>query len=128
MAALKINQIVEELSKIRQTIAAAKENLKPLEEQEEALRDALVKELQAKQMKTVNSELTGELYTRAERFNLKIKDEEKATKWATEHGFIKVDTSAAMKYFRTPTAEMPEKRGFEVETTEYLSIRKQNGV
>lgn len=129
MAALKINTIVEELSNVRQRIAALKESeLDPLEEQEETLRNALIDELKKKQMKTVNSELTGELYTRAERFTLKVKDEEKATKWATAQGFVKVDTSAAMKYFRTPQAEMPEEKGFEVETTEYLSIRKQNAV
>lgn len=125
--ALKINTIVEELSHVRQKIDEIKtRELAPLEQEEEDLRDELIKELKSKSMKTVNSELTGELYTRAERFNLRIKDFDKAKEWAINKHFIKVDTTAAMKYFRQPNAELPDERGFEVETTEYLSIRSNN--
>ena len=127
MASLKLNSIAESLSEVRQKIAEIKGGqLLELESQEETLREALVKELKSKGMKSVNSELTGELYTRAERFVFKVANEEMAFDYARKHDALKVDTSAVAKLLRTPDAPMPSDVGFDVETTEYLSIRKQS--
>lgn len=127
MASLKLNTIAESLSEVRAKIAEIKQGeLLELESQEETLREALVKELKSKGMKSVNSTLTGELYTRSERFTFKVANEEMAFDYARKHDALKVDTSAISKLLRTPNAPMPEDVGYTAEVTEYLSIRKQN--
>ena len=125
MAALKINQIVEDLSAVRQTIAEVRAELMPLEAEEEALREQLMAELKSKSMKTINSDLTGELYSRAERFTFKIADPIKAIEYASTHDALKVDTSKIAKLLRNTDAPMPEDVGFTADVTEYLSIRTQ---
>jgi hypothetical protein len=125
MAALKLNQLVEQLADVRNQIAEVEDQLTPLKEHEAVLREALVTELKAKQMKTVNSELTGELYTRAERFTFKVSDELQARVFADKHDALKIDTTKVAKLLRTPNAPMPEDVGFTAEVTEYLSIRTQ---
>ena len=128
MASLKLNSIAESLSEVRSKIAEIKQGeLLELESQEETLREALVNELKAKGMKSVNSTLTGELYTRSERFTFKVANEEMAFDYARKHDSLKVDTTKIAKLLRTPDAPMPEDVGFNAEVTEYLSIRKQNG-
>ncbi len=128
MASLKLNTIAESLSEVRSKIAEIKQGeLLELEGQEETLREALVKELKSKGMKSVNSTLTGELYTRSERFTFKVANESMAFDYARKHDALKVDTSAVAKLLRTPDAPMPEDVGFVADVTEYLSIRKQNG-
>lgn len=123
---LKLNKIFEELAETRNQIADLKDRLAPLLEHEEKLRGELLAELKSKGMKTINSDLTGELYTRSERFSFKVNDEEKALKFATKHNALKVDTTKITKLLRTPDAPLPEDVGFETQVTEYLSIKSNN--
>jgi len=125
---LKLNTIVGELARVRGEISEVEEELAPLKEKEAELRDALIVELRAKQMKTLNSELTGETYVRTERFKVEVQDEKKAWAWAEKIGAVKqsIDAGACLKALRTPDGPMPEDVGFAVISTESLTIRGNN--
>lgn len=120
---LKLNTIIEQLAQIRETIAQAEEDIAPLKQEEEVLRQALMSELKAKDMKSINSEITGEVYSRAERFTFKVADVQKANEYAAQHDALKVDTSKIAKLLRSTDAPMPEDVGFTADITEYISIR-----
>ena len=123
---LKLNTIIEELAVVRNKIADKKEELAPLEEQEEKLRETLVNEMHAKSVKTWNSDITNELYTISETFSFKVIDEEKAQAYAYNQDAMRIDLTKLKKILRTPNAPMPEDVGFEPVVTESLRINKRN--
>lgn len=124
--ALKLNILADELSKVREAIAAVEEELAPLKIHEAALRDEMLEELRAKKIGTVRSEITGETYVKAIRFSFPVKDAEKARAFAEKNDAFKtsIDTVKITKLLRDPNGPMPEEVGFESITTEFLQIRK----
>jgi hypothetical protein len=104
--------LAEELYAIEYRIAG-------LEERKDAIREQLMQNLKEQGVKSVRLE-NGDMYIRAERMKLVIKDERKAMQWALENpeARMKLDTSAALT-----VARMGEKC-FGVGSTEYLTIKR----
>lgn len=91
-----------------------------LKDEESALREALFDTLKRQHVKSVRLE-DGTSFTIAEKQTLKVKDMEKALKWAEDKNVIKLDTGAALKIVRR-NLKLP--KFFEVTKTEYLTVRK----
>ena len=123
---LKLNTIIEELAVVRNKIMDKENELAPLQEQEEKLRETLVNEMHKKSVKTWNSDITNELYTIAETVSFKVIDEKKAAEYAASNDALRIDLTKLKKLLRTPSAPMPEDVGFEPTYTESLRINKRN--
>lgn len=121
MAKPKITSIGEKLRDIQAQIALKMEEIKPLEEAEENLREQLLQQLSTQGWKHIKLD-SGEIFTKAVRQTIKIVDEVKAIAWATKHNAIKVDTTKAKEILRH---EMETPSWMEYKETEYLSVRKE---
>jgi hypothetical protein len=91
-----------------------------LEARKDGIRERLLANLKEQGVKSVRLD-NGDLYVRAERMKLIVKDERKAMAWALENpeARMKLDTSAALIVARQG------EKCFEVGRTEYLTIKRQ---
>lgn len=91
-----------------------------LEEKKDEFRTQLMQNLKEQGVKSVRLD-NGDMYIRAQRLKLVIKDEGKARVWALENpeARMKLDTSAALEVARLGV------KFFEVGHTEYLQIKRR---
>ncbi len=111
-------ELSEKLFKIRQEIAAWEEQVKPLKEKEDELRQSMLEALKSHRMQSLETE-RGITYTRASRATLGILDPKKAMVWALSNDCAKVDTVKAGKMLKGAGA-LPD--GFEEKFTDYLQV------
>lgn len=96
-----------------------------LQEEEEKLREKLLKNLKAQHVKSVKLE-DGTVFTIAERQTLTVVGvfSDKAQLWAEDNYAMKIDTAKALKILRRSLKKMP--KFFSVKSSEYLTVRRAN--
>lgn len=104
-----------------ENLYAVQEQIKFLQEREDELKAELIANLKEQGVSHVRLE-NGTTFTRSHRETLKVKDEEKAWKWATEHNCLKIDSGKAMTILRREL-KMP-KFFTRVIGEDYLTIKK----
>jgi hypothetical protein len=114
--------IATELSGVEAQIEAIERALKPLIEQKEALRGALLENLRVQGVKTLKLD-NGTIYVRAFRTTLKVHDDHEAMQWAAANNSLKVDTTKAMKILKLTGQSDNLPAGFERQDTEYLTVK-----
>jgi hypothetical protein len=122
MAKTKLQQIADQLYKLREEIDAFEAPIKPMKAKEDELREEMLAELRRVRLESFRTE-DGLSYVRAYRASLTVTDPAAALAWAVERQCAKVDTLKAAKLLKGAGA-LPE--GFEQKETEYLSIRAES--
>lgn len=118
------NFMAKELSTttIATELFAVQEQKAVIEAREKELKDTLLASLKAQGVGFVRLD-NGTSFTRSHRETLKVKDEEKARKWAEDHNCLKIDNAKAMRILRR---ELKLPKFFtRVIGEDYLSVRKK---
>ena len=106
---------------LAQELYEIQENMRVLAEYEKDIKSKLLASLVKQKVQSVKLE-DGTMYIRSHRQSLKIKDQEKAEKWAEDTGCWKLDTGKILKVIRKDLKIPPF---FKIENgAEYLTIKK----
>jgi hypothetical protein len=103
-------------------LAGIRFELLPLEEAYEKTKKALFEAMKREGKKAGDRE---DMFLIARRDSIVVKDKVKAAAWAMKHGVWKVDTTAMRKIVADPRVSFPFDDGFDLESTEYLTVREE---
>ena len=110
--ALTLRSVVDKQKKIKET-------LKPLEEQEDKLREAMIQSLNENHLSSAS--IDNYIYTRETKTTFRVLDENKALEFAKEKNCLKIDMPAINSILLHTISPVD---GFEQKDTPFLSIRK----
>lgn len=114
---LKLTGIANHLASVKAEIEQVRETLKILTDEEDNVKEALLAELQAKKVKSVDA--GGFIFTRAIRSGYEITDDEIALDWAKREDCVAIDKKKMAKILKGSGA-LPD--GVEFKETEYVSV------
>lgn len=120
---------IARIAEIKRELAPLEAQMKPLLDELEAVKFAIMAHMQATRSKRTEA-VNGFYVVRAERKNVNIADEELVTSWLLDQGFdlseyTKLDTTRVKSAAESAMKENGEiVPGVEVSSTEYLTIKE----